>query len=881
MPFGTFMEPKVGQAREISRLLRAARLPFLVLLLLPAALPEAFPYANRFAPIYGPSGERLGWAKHLDLTSYIKADALSYNAWASYTVALVVWLLGILAGIYVIKVLNAIGSVLAASEGIGPATTPSIAADEAASRSNQPDRYISPEKRSSFYRNARVFGGFYALLAVPYVYDGASILGEVGSRGWIAGLATMIALAAVGVLYAYLGYKKSKLRLLGLLGLLLPASLLVGYDGITASVAICAALALMAISITAFVLFVKERYRIVVGAAIVAVLALLFGDDRARFEDMDYGTPDDLKGRISEKYIRMFDPAARSPHVDPHSPSPRSDGSAMARDEEALDRWKDFSQGRSGEAGPSAPPPKLAVVCVTGGASRSAYWSAEALDRLGKRIAGFDEAVRVISGASGGMIGTSYYVKFLKEKREEEERLGRAFTHPERQKDRDWVGEIPVNSLNQVARYISLRMGFSALANLVRPALGLPRYDRGIELERTWRGIYDLRFDDLYELEAAGRIPSLIFSPMTVEDGRRLLISNLDLTRLNSPDPHPREMVLNEGGQLDWRNDGSGDSLYSLSAVEYSKFYPAPWKLRLSTAARMSASFPWVSPAVNLPGSPPLRVVDAGYYDSYGVSVAVSWLYQNREWVQANTSGVVLVQLRDATSFDDRFGYPPEPSRLSPLAILGSGLQVVTSPADAALKARETSSMFRNDQEVALLAKLFERDCKKGFFTTVVLENAAISTTLDDPISASSAWPGDRLDILRAAEAGRPPRASGSALDNTSDAEAQAVSARDADAEVAAGVNVAMSWYLTAAEKGGLKKAIPENPDWAGPENLERRRARIDELRGFLDGMLDGKPIDPDVYKKYRPYALRQYARARNYERIEALAAWWGGDHSK
>ncbi|HKO90053.1 MAG TPA: hypothetical protein VJU61_02810, partial [Polyangiaceae bacterium] len=39
------------------------------------------------------------------------------------------------------------------------------------------------------------------------------------------------------------------------------------------------------------------------------------------------------------------------------------------------------------------------------------------------------------------------------------------------------------------------------------------------------------------------------------------------------------------------------------------------------TAARLSAAFPYVSPAAVLPTQPRRRVVDAGYYDNYGVSI--------------------------------------------------------------------------------------------------------------------------------------------------------------------------------------------------------------------------------------------------------------------
>jgi predicted acylesterase/phospholipase RssA len=64
------------------------------------------------------------------------------------------------------------------------------------------------------------------------------------------------------------------------------------------------------------------------------------------------------------------------------------------------------------------------------------------------------------------------------------------------------------------------------------------------------------------------------------------------------------------------------DGTYSVSAVEFYRLFPEATQFKLSTAVRMSASFPFVSPSTALPTNPPRRVVDAGYYDNYGVNLA-------------------------------------------------------------------------------------------------------------------------------------------------------------------------------------------------------------------------------------------------------------------
>jgi hypothetical protein len=66
-------------------------------------------------------------------------------------------------------------------------------------------------------------------------------------------------------------------------------------------------------------------------------------------------------------------------------------------------------------------------------------------------------------------------------------------------------------------------------------------------------------------------------------------------------------MVLIEGGQIDYSSGETvrHDGPISLTGLEYYRLFPGGRDLLLSTAVRMSASFPYVSPAVNLPLPPP------------------------------------------------------------------------------------------------------------------------------------------------------------------------------------------------------------------------------------------------------------------------------------
>src|SRR5205823_123205 len=131
-------------------------------------------------------------------------------------------------------------------------------------------------------------------------------------------------------------------------------------------------------------------------------------------------------------------------------------------------------------------------------------------------------------------------------------------------------------------------------------------------------------------------------------------------------------------------------------------FRGAQHGVKLSTAVRMSASFPIFSPAVPLPTWPRRRVVDAGYYDNYGVSLSSNWLFSraNFQWVRENATKVCLIQIRDGVDDDFR--------RLERVRLEGSteftrAVEEPFSPLEGLDNARVGSSSFRNDGQLELL----------------------------------------------------------------------------------------------------------------------------------------------------------------------------------
>jgi hypothetical protein len=207
---------------------------------------------------------------------------------------------------------------------------------------------------------------------------------------------------------------------------------------------------------------------------------------------------------------------------------------------------------------------------------------------------------------------------------------------------------------------------------------------------------------------------------MMVEDGRRLLISNLDLgfiSRNHAPMIRPQYPAQSRQDLEGRRGSGgppgldSETGLASFSAVEFFRLFPAADTFQVSTAARMSATFPYVSPTVYLPTRPPRRVVDAGYYDNYGVNVAAMWALEFRDWLMKNTSGVALIEIRDHDGQRQRveLGDEPRPVSRNPLRALALGATSLISPVSGLFSARSASMMYRNDEQLEWLGSYLPR----------------------------------------------------------------------------------------------------------------------------------------------------------------------------
>ncbi len=283
-----------------------------------------------------------------------------------------------------------------------------------------------------------------------------------------------------------------------------------------------------------------------------------------------------------------------------------------------LENWK---------ARQSTPKPYLYMIAVSGGGTRSATFTMGVLQKLDSISGGqIMRQTFMITGASGGMLGAAYF---------------RALAHQKDQggkinlQDPAYIDDISKDLLNPTFSSFVAR-------DLAAPAqkfkVGNYEYvkDRAYSFEQKLNQnthfLLDKELRELAADERAAVIPNMLFNAVITRDGRKMLISTLPVSFLMQPG---NDDVVQAKGDPD--------------AIDFAALFAKqdPMNLRLLTALRMNATFPYVLPNVWLPTEPKIDVMDAGLRDNYGLETSLRFIHVFNDWIRENTSGVVLLQIRD------------------------------------------------------------------------------------------------------------------------------------------------------------------------------------------------------------------------------------------
>jgi energy-coupling factor transporter transmembrane protein EcfT len=280
---------------------------------------------------------------------------------------------------------------------------------------------------------------------------------------------------------------------------------------------------------------------------------------------------------------------------------------------EILENWKAKQESER---------PKLVILCASGGGLTASLWATHLTQSIeacsdGKLL----RSTALMTGASGGMLGLAYL--------------------RETYRDSASFRTGGLRRLESVSEDLLNPVAFSIVSNDIflpfrRVRVGDESYrrDRGYALENAYNlatgHALDRPLADYREAERQAEIPLMFLTPSVVEDGRRMVISPQGVSYMMAPPvaaghPLPLEVDMVDFGRL-----FAGQEADSL---------------RFSTALRANASYPYVLPQVRLPTEPIIRLMDAGYRDNYGIASAARFLHVFQDWIEGNTSGVVLVQI--------------------------------------------------------------------------------------------------------------------------------------------------------------------------------------------------------------------------------------------
>ncbi len=335
-----------------------------------------------------------------------------------------------------------------------------------------------------------------------------------------------------------------------------------------------------------------------------------------------------------------------------------------------LERWK-VKSTTTGKK------PTMILICTSGGGERAAVWTMRCLQYADSVLQGnLMRKTTLITGASGGLIGAAYFRElYLQRLKDTTVQL-----YTER-----WLDNLGKDNLNSVA--LTLVVSDLLFKTKRFEYNGFNYYkDRGYAFEqslgRNTEWVLDKKLKDYYLPERQALIPMLFVSPTVVNDGRKLYISPQYVSYMTAPDSITKRNLTR-----------------SVKGIEFRRFFEAQQadSLRFLSALRMSATFPYITPNVTLPSNPEMEIMDAGISDNFGIHDAIRFLYVFKDWIAANTSGVILLSIRDTPK---DFVIEAQPKQ--------SLFQKIFTPIGSLYTNWHTLQDFNNDNEVEYARSWFK-----------------------------------------------------------------------------------------------------------------------------------------------------------------------------
>ncbi len=271
--------------------------------------------------------------------------------------------------------------------------------------------------------------------------------------------------------------------------------------------------------------------------------------------------------------------------------------------------------------------PLLVVITTSGGGNRSAAFTVNVLQYLDSITAGdIMKKTFLITGASGGMIGATYFRELYLQKIS-----GKNINL----QNKKYIDNISEDLLNPTFSSFVARDVFAPGQNFsVGPYKYLKdrAYSFEMKLNANTGGILNHTLRDYIAYESNAVIPLIFYHSVITRDAKKVLISTQPLRFMMMP-----------------VRDTGISSIPDADAIDFTTFFAKqdPYNLRMLTTLRMNATFPVVLPSVWLPSQPIIDVMDGGLRDNYGVENSLRFISSMTDWIKENTRGVLMIQMRD------------------------------------------------------------------------------------------------------------------------------------------------------------------------------------------------------------------------------------------